>query len=124
MNRIQYLAFTLLVLLSGCGKKLVGRYEATPEVPQMRMPGVNAAFQQQMAAQIEKAQALNRMTLEFDGSKVRFGRAGLISEFSYQISGNKLEVTSDAMGQKTILPMTLEEDGSITYLSMHFHKVE
>ena len=121
-RRIPYVVFALVVLLAGCGKRLSGRYEARPEIPQMRMPGVDAKVLRQMDPVMKMVQDMNRMTLEFDGSMVRMGTATAISEYRYRVSGNKLEVISEAMGQKTIMPMTIEADGSISYLTLRFYK--
>ena len=90
----------------------------------MQMPGVDPKIQRQMDEQMKKVEAMNRMTLEFDGSKVRMGTATAISEYRYRIDGSRLEVIVEAMGQKTTLPMTIEPDGSISYLTMNFRKVE
>jgi hypothetical protein len=124
MRQFLYLVFPLAALLAGCGQKLSGRYEATPEIPQMRMPGVDAKLQRRMDAQMKTVQDMNRMTLEFDGSKVRMGSATAITEYGYRVSGNKLEVISEAMGQKTTMPMTIEADGSISYQTLRFRKIQ
>jgi hypothetical protein len=121
MHRFPYGVLTLVLLVAGCGKKLNGRYEAVPAIPQMRMPGADATLQKQMDAQMKKVQDMNRMTLEFDGSKVRMGSAAAVSEYRYRVSGNRLEVISEAMGQKTIVPMTIEADG---YQSFRFYKTQ
>lgn len=88
----------------------------------MAMPGVNATLQKQLDDQMKQVEAMNRMSLEFDGSKVRMGTASAISEYSYRVNGNRLEVIAEGLGQKTIMPMTIEADGSITYLSLRFYK--
>lgn len=124
MRRLIFVAALAVLLTSGCGKQLSGRYEAVVQIPRMQMPGVDPKIQQQMDEQMKKVEAMNRMTLEFDGSKVRMGTATAISEYRYRIDGSRLEVIVEAMGQKTTLPMTIEPDGSISYLTMNFRKVE
>ena len=94
-----------------------GLYEAIPEIPQMQIPGINANV-------LKQIQNMNRMTLEFDGSKVRMRTASVILEYRYNIVGNKLEVIAEAMGQKAIMPMIIESDGSITYQTLRFYKKE
>lgn len=111
-------------LLAGCGKRLTGRYEAAPMIGPMKMQGLSAKQQRDFDAQMQAAAAMTTMTLEFDGSKVHMGTASAISEYKYRIEGNRLEVIVEAMGQKTIMPMTIEPDGSITYLTMRFRRVK
>lgn len=124
MRRIMFIGVLVVLLSSGCGRQLSGRYEAVAQIPRMQMPGVDPKIQRQMDEQMQKIEAMNRVTLEFDGSKVRMGTASAISEYRYRIDGSRLEVIIEAMGQKTTLPMTIEADGSITYLTMNFRKVE
>jgi hypothetical protein len=124
MFRLILLLIVATVILTGCGKKLSGRYEAVAEIPRFQMPGEDAKAQKHMADLRTKIQEMNHMILEFDGSKVRMGSASAISEYSYRIDGNRLEIIAEAMGQKSIMPMTIEPDGSITYLTMHFHRTK
>ena len=113
----------LVVCLTGCGKQLNGRYEAEVAIPQMRMPGIDPKLQKQIEAQMKGVQNMYGMSLEFNGSKVKMINAMAVTEHSYRIDGNKLEVTLEGMGQKAILPMTIEADGSINYLSMRYRKI-
>lgn len=125
MRRLLLLFLPLVTLLCGCGKKLSGRYEAVPDVPRMAMPkGVDPKVQRQMDDALRKTQDLTRMSLEFDGSTVKMGTAYAIHEYKYRIDGQKLEVISEAMGQKTTVPMTIEADGSISYMGMTYRKVQ
>jgi hypothetical protein len=117
------LAFT--VFASGCGKKLTGRFEMVADIPRMQMPkGTDPKLQRQMDELNRKTQEMTRQTLEFNGSKVKMGSAAAVQEHSYRISGNKLEVLVEAMGQKATLPMTIEPDGSITYMGMSYRRVQ
>lgn len=90
----------------------------------MKMQGLSAKQQRDFDTQMQAAAAMTTMSLEFDGSKVRIGTAGAISEYKYRIEGNRLEVIAEAMGQKTIMPMSIESDGSITYMTMQFRRVK
>jgi hypothetical protein len=123
--RTSCLFVALAVLLAGCGKKLTGRYEATPEIPRMpMMAGLDPKVKRQMDDMTRKVQDMNRVSLVFDGSKVRMGTATAVSEYRYRIDGKKLEVIAEAMGQKTIMPMTIEDDGTISYNVLRFYKVD
>jgi hypothetical protein len=124
MHRFRYCILPVVLLVAGCGERLTGRYEAVAQIPRMQMPGVDPKLQRQMDDQMKKIEEMNRMTLEFDGSKVRMGSASAISEYSYRLDGSRLEVIVEAMGQKTIMPMTIESDGSISYLTMRFYKTK
>lgn len=111
--------------LTGCGQKLTGRYEMIADIPRMEMPkGTDPKLQRQMDELTRKTQDMTRQTLEFNGSKVKMGSAAAVQEHSYRITGNKLEVLVEAMGQKATLPMTIEADGSITYMGMSYRRVE
>jgi hypothetical protein len=120
---LLFTSIAVVGLLAGCGKQLTGRYEAMPDIPQTRIPGAVPKLQKQLDAQMRQLQEMGRMILEFDGSKVRFGTSVAISEYRYQVNGNRLELIADAMGQKTIVPMTIEADGSITYQTFRFRRV-
>ena len=122
MNHSLYIVLTFTLLLTGCGKKMTGLYEAVPDIPEMRIPGLDANTKRQMDAQFRQIQNMSRMTLQFEGSKVRMGTASAISEYSYRIDGNKLEVIAEGMGQKMIMPMIIEGDGSITYQTLRFYR--
>ncbi len=124
MIRPLSLLIAAMVLLTGCGKKLSGRYEAEVPMPRMQIPGVDPKVQTQMNDVAKQVEDMNRMSLEFDGSKVRMGSSKAIGEYSYRIDGNRLEIISEARGQKMIIPMTIEEDGAITYLQFHFKKIQ
>jgi hypothetical protein len=52
------------------------------------------------------------------------GTGSFVSEFKYRVDGSKLEIISEMMGQKTIIPMTIESDGSIIYQTVRFRRVE
>lgn len=82
----------------------------------------NAAMQSQLSEAQNELSKINRMTLEFSGSTVRFGTAFQIQEMKYKIKGNRIELISEALGQKTIIPMVLEDDGSISYNNIRFRK--
>ena len=123
MCKSKYWVLALVVCLTACGKQLNGRYEAVIEIPQMRMPGIDPKLQKQIDAQMKGVQSMYGMSLEFNGAKVKMINAMAVTEHRYRIDGNKLEVTLEGMGQKAILPMTIEADGSINYLSMRYRKV-
>ncbi len=125
MKRPVFLLLTLVLVLSGCGKRLSGRYEAEASIPRMPMPnGVDPKAQRQMDDAMSKLQDMTRQTLEFDGSTVRMGSKAAMMEYKYRIKGQTLEVLVDAMGQKATIPMTIETDGSITYLTLNYRKVQ
>lgn len=129
MPRLTILLIAATVILTGCGKRLSGRYEAVAEIPRFQMPEMNnAKLQRQMDEQMKKSQetlqAMTRMALEFDGSRVRMSTASAIFEYRYRIDGNRLETIVEAMGQKIIMPMTIEPDGSITYIATHYYKTK
>lgn len=123
-NRAAILILLSACLLTGCGKKMSGRYEARPTVPQIVMPGTDARLQGQMNAQMDAIRDMNRGTLEFEGSKVRMGNGMVVMEYRYRVQGDRLELISEVMGQKVIIPMKIEADGSISYQSLRFYKVE
>ena len=124
MKRFVVLVLPIALALSGCGQKLSGRYEMVPDIPRMQMPkGTGPKVQRQMDEIMRKAQDINRMSLEFDGSTVKMGTISSVSEYKYRIKGQSLEVIVEAMGQKTVLPMTIEADGSITYMTLRYQKV-
>lgn len=112
------------VLFTGCGKRLSGRYEAAPMVGPMKLPGLTAKQQRDFDAKMQAAADMTKMALEFDGSTVRMGTASAMTEYKYRITGNRLEVIAEGMGQKTIIPMTIEPDGSITYTMFSFRRVK
>ena len=120
---LLFTSIAVVGLLASCGKQLTGRYEAVTEIPQMRIPGADPKLQKQLDTQMRQMQEAGRMILEFDGSKVRFGSSAAIAEYRYRVDGNKLELITDAMGQKTIVPMTIEADGTITYMLFRFRRV-
>ena len=124
MNRHRLLLTYLMALLSGCGQQLSGRYEGSVEIPSLRMPSIDAKMQGVFDQQMKKVSDMNRMTLEFFGSKVRMGTPGVIAECSYTLKDNHLEIVMEQNGQKIIAPMTVEPDGAITYLSIRYRKVE
>lgn len=122
---LRFSVLLLAVALTGCGQRLSGRYEMTADIPRMQMPkGSDPKLQRQMDEIAQKTKQLTRQTLEFEGSKVKMGNASAVSAYSYRVEGNKLEVLVEAMGQKTTLPMTIEADGSITYMGMRYRKVQ
>jgi hypothetical protein len=114
----------IAVFVAGCGKRLSGRYETTPMIGPMKMQGLSAKQQRDFDKQMQAAARMAMMTLEFDGSEVRMGTAGVINVYKYRIDGNRLEVIAEGMGQKAIIPMTIESDGSITYMTMTFRRVQ
>src|ERR1035437_3318534 len=107
MKHPVILILLLTLVVAGCGQKLSGRYEMVPDIPRMQMPGgIDPKVQRQMDGMTKMVQDMNRMSLEFDGSTVKMGTISTISEYKYRINGQRLEVIVEAMGQKTILPMT------------------
>ena len=113
------------MLLTGCGPKLTGRYETrTPAIPTLAVPGANAKTLKQFNDQMRQVAEMSRMFLEFDGYTVRMGSQTAVTEYKYRIKGNILELTVDAMGQKTTLPMKIEPDGSISYSLLRFYRVK
>jgi hypothetical protein len=125
MNRFVTLLLPLVVVLTGCGQRLTGRYEMTPDIPMMQMPkGTDPKVQRQMDDVRRKTQDMTRMSLEFDGSTVKMGSISAVNEYKYRIKGQSLEVIVEAMGQKTVLPMTIQADGSISYMGLVYRRVQ
>lgn len=104
-------------------RQMRGRYEAMPVVPRTQIPGADPKLQKQLDAQMRQLQEMGRMILEFDGSKARMGTAAALVEYDCHVKGNRLELIANGMGSRVIVPMTIEADGSITYMSFHFHRV-
>ena len=121
---IPLLSILFLLLCTGCGKKLSGTYESSPMMPDLSALGANSAMQSHFKSAQKEINKMNRMTLEFSGSKVKMRTPFEIQEFKYRIKGNQIEILSDALGQKTIIPMTLEKDGSISYNIIRFRKTD
>jgi hypothetical protein len=114
-----------VMLLTGCGQKLTGRYETQPPaIPSLAVPGMDAKTAKQFNDQMRQVAEMSRMFLEFDGYTVRMGSQTAVTEYKYRIKGNILELTVDAMGQKTTLPMKIEPDGSISYSLLRFYRVK
>ena len=124
MNRLFWLLLPLLLILTGCSKHLSGRYETSVNMPTMQMSGMDPQYQAQMGALIKQTQDMNRLFLEFDGSTVKMGSPVVVNVYKYRIDGQRLEVIAEGMGQQAIIPMTIEADGSISYLGMRFIKVQ
>lgn len=127
--RKRSIAFFLLLVclavsLSGCGERLEGRYEAVHSFPKIPLFGLDRATQQKFNDQFKAIQDMSRTTMEFDGSIVRLGTSAMMTECAYRVKGNQLEVTMNVNGQKAIMPMTIQDDGSITYLTTRFRKVD
>ena len=111
-------------LLVGCGERLSGRYELQPSVPKLNLPTVDPKTQKALIAQMGAVQDLHKMTLEFKGSKVRMSNAAVTKECPYRIEGNELKIMLEHGGNEYVMPMILEEDGSISYLGMRYRKVD
>ncbi|MCX6952805.1 MAG: hypothetical protein NTV51_11655 [Verrucomicrobia bacterium] len=121
---VLVLGAVMAVSISGCGQKLSGRYEMEAQIPRMPLPkGTDPKLQRQMDDAMTKIQNVTRQSLEFDGSTVKMGNQAAVTEYKYRVDGQKLEILVEAMGQKTTLPMTIEADGSITYMGMSYRKV-
>lgn len=107
-----------LCLLTGCGKRLSGVYEGTLTPP--ASASSNPKFQEQYAQMVTKQNETLGMFLKFDGSEVEFGSKAGSKTGRYEIKGDVLELKFD--DGKTKVSMTINTNGSITYMSFVFRK--
>lgn len=123
MKYLAPLSILLALLLTGCGPTIKGRYEMHVDVPRMSVPNADPKLQRQLENAMSQAANLNHAFLDFDGRKVRMGSAFVETEHSYRVKGSKLEVIVEGMGQKGVLPMAIDVDGSIIYMGMRYKRV-
>ena len=124
---VKLLGITLLLfapIFGGCAPRLDGKYEARPSNFGSGCGLVDPDTERELRARIAKLNEGNLLTLDFHGSKVRFGPVGMVREYRYEIKGAQLDVISEAMGQKTIFPMVINSDESIRYLAFVFRKAK
>jgi len=116
---LHYLLVVLsLSLLTGCGKHLSGVYEGTMTPP--AATSSNPKLREDLDQMLKKQNETIGMFLKFDGSEVEFGTKAGSKMGRYEIVGDKLEIQFD--DGKTKVPMTLNTNGSITYMSFVFRK--
>ncbi|HEY1173719.1 MAG TPA: hypothetical protein VGH19_20310 [Verrucomicrobiae bacterium] len=80
----------------------------------------NAKLQEDFERVVKKQNETLGMFLEFDGSEVKFGSKAGSKSGRYEIKGDKLELKFD--DGKTTIPMSINADGSITYMTFVFRK--
>ena len=112
------IALLSLCLLAGCGKRLSGMYEGTMIPPKTTMN--NPKAQADLDSVLKKQNEMLGMFLKFNGGEVEFGSKAGSKTGSYEVKEDTLEIKFD--GGKTKVPMTINPDGTITYMSFVFRK--
>jgi hypothetical protein len=122
--------FLSLLFLAGCGKRMTGVFESEPSpIPAMPDFGVKSpqmdALRAQNAKAMSQVQQMTKMRIEFDGSKVRFTYVGMGTtiEYPYKAYDDHVDVQMDTAGIHIIQAITLNSDGSLTYLDTRYTRV-